>query len=121
MRTLILQLPIGPPQANTLYPHAWTEGTVQTAPLSLKWASSDKGVANVKPITGAEDFSFYQQQIPGVFFFLGISPEGKPLSEVPPNHSPMFDLNEDALVNGVRALTGLALDYLANPPTTEQQ
>ena len=40
MRTLILQLPIGPPQANTLYPHAWTEGTVQTAPLSLKWASS---------------------------------------------------------------------------------
>jgi len=33
----------------------------------------------------------------------------------------MFDVNEDALVNGVRALTGLALDYLANPPTTEKQ
>ena len=83
---------------------------------SLAWAAGDKGVAAIKPITGAEDFSFYQQQIPGVFFFLGISPDGKPLSEVPPNHSPMFDVNEDALVNGVRALTGLALDYLANPP-----
>ena len=88
---------------------------------SLNWAAGDKGVASIKPITGAEDFSFYQQQIPGVFFFLGISPEGKPLSKVPPNHSPMFDVNEDALVNGVRALTGLALDYLANPPTTEKQ
>lgn len=83
---------------------------------SLQWAASDKGVAPIKPITGAEDFSFYQQQIPGVFFFLGISPDNTPLSEVPPNHSPMFDVNEDALITGVRALTGLALDYLANPP-----
>jgi len=87
---------------------------------SLKWASSDKGVASVKPITGAEDFSFYQQQIPGVFFFLGISPANTPLSEVPPNHSPMFDVNEDALVNGVRALSALAMDYLANPLQPEQ-
>lgn len=87
---------------------------------SLKWASSDKGVANVKPITGAEDFSFYQQQIPGVFFFLGISPANTPLSQVQPNHSPMFDVNEDALVNGVRALSALALDYLANPLLPKQ-
>ena len=87
---------------------------------SLKWASADKGVTSVKPITGAEDFSFYQQQIPGVFFFLGISPADTPLSEVPPNHSPMFDVNEDALVNGVRALSTLALDYLAKPPQLQQ-
>ncbi|GAB57040.1 amidohydrolase [Rheinheimera nanhaiensis] len=100
----------------------WNDPTLTDwAMPSLKWAAGEKGVAPIKPITGAEDFSFYQQQIPGVFFFLGISPEGKPLSEVPPNHSPMFDVNEDALVNGVRALTGLALDYLANPPTTEKQ
>jgi amidohydrolase len=83
---------------------------------SLQWAAADNGVASIKPITGAEDFSFYQQQIPGVFFFLGISPANTPLSEVPPNHSPMFDVNEDALITGVRALTGLALDYLAAPP-----
>ncbi|MAA95291.1 MULTISPECIES: amidohydrolase [unclassified Arsukibacterium] len=83
---------------------------------SLQWAAADNGVASIKPITGAEDFSFYQQQIPGVFFFLGISPDNTPLSEVPPNHSPMFDVNEDALITGVRALTGLALDYLAAPP-----
>ena len=40
MRTLILQLPTGLPQANTLYLHAWAEGATQTAPLILKWASS---------------------------------------------------------------------------------
>ena len=39
MRTLILQLPIGLPQANTPYLHAWSEGALQTSPLSLKWAS----------------------------------------------------------------------------------
>lgn len=88
---------------------------------SLNWAAADHGVAPIKPITGAEDFSFYQQQIPGVFFFLGISPDNTPLSEVPPNHSPMFDVNEDALITGVRALTGLALDYLANPPALNKQ
>ncbi|QBL10355.1 amidohydrolase [Rheinheimera sp. D18] len=88
---------------------------------SLKWAAGDKGVAGVKPITGAEDFSFYQQKIPGVFFFLGISPEGKTNSEVAPNHSPMFDVNEDALINGVRALSSLALDYLDQAPTLKPQ
>ena len=88
---------------------------------SLSWAAAEQGVAPVKPITGAEDFSFYQQQIPGVFFFLGISPPDTPLAQVPPNHSPLFDVNEDALVNGVRALSALALDYLAAPPTTSQE
>ena len=88
---------------------------------SLKWAAAANGVAPIKPITGAEDFSFYQQQIPGVFFFLGISPDNTPLNEVPPNHSPMFDVNEDALITGVRALTGLALDYLAAPPQQAAQ
>ena len=83
---------------------------------SLQWAAGDYGVAPIKPITAAEDFSFYQQQIPGVFFFLGISPPNTPISDVPPNHSPMFDVNEDALITGVRAYTKLALDYLASPP-----
>jgi amidohydrolase len=88
---------------------------------SLQWAAADKGVASIKPITGAEDFSFYQQQIPGVFFFLGISPANTALSEVAPNHSPMFDVNEDALIHGVRALSSLALDYLAQTPRLNQE
>ncbi|EKE77421.1 amidohydrolase [Gallaecimonas xiamenensis] len=80
---------------------------------SLAWAAGDKGVGSLKPITGAEDFSYFQQQVPGVFFFLGVAPEGKPLADVAPNHSPYFVVNESALENGVRALSGLALDYLS--------
>ena len=100
----------------------WNDPTLTDwAMPSLRWAAGDKGVTSVKPITGAEDFSFYQQQIPGVFFFLGISPENTALSDVAPNHSPMFDVNEDALQYGVRALSTLALDYLAQPPLLKKE
>ncbi|MBU2280544.1 MAG: amidohydrolase, partial [Gammaproteobacteria bacterium] len=60
----------------------------------------------------SEDFSFYQQQVPGVFFFLGIADEGADLTKTAPNHSPFFRVNEGALENGVRALSGLAVDFL---------
>ncbi|MDX3774089.1 amidohydrolase [Chromatiaceae bacterium AAb-1] len=88
---------------------------------TLQWAAADKGVAPIKPITGAEDFSFYQQQIPGVFFFLGVSPDDIPPEQVAPNHSPFFRVNEKGLENGVRALTALALDYLANAPAIKEK
>ncbi|WKE65767.1 amidohydrolase [Gallaecimonas kandeliae] len=79
---------------------------------SLAWAAGNKGVGSLKPITGAEDFSYFQQQVPGVFFFLGVAPDGVPLDQVAPNHSPHFIVNEKALETGVRALSGLAVDYL---------
>jgi amidohydrolase len=85
---------------------------------SLQWAAGKASVADIKPITGSEDFSFFQQQVPGVFFFLGIAPENTPVEQTAPNHSPLFQVNEKALENGVRALTGLALDYLATPLAT---
>lgn len=86
---------------------------------TLQWAAGKAGVSAVKPITGAEDFSFYQQQIPGVFFFLGISEPGVTVQDTAPNHSPFFRIHEAALENGVRALTGLALDFLAAPPKSQ--
>ncbi len=60
-------------------------------------------------ITGAEDFSYYQQQIPGLFYNLGIGfPPGT-------NHSPLFNvMDEGALEVGVRAQALSALDYLAS-------
>lgn len=65
------------------------------------------------PSTTAEDFSRYQQRIPGVFFFLGITPPGTDPSKVAPNHSPRFFVDEAALPTGVRALAYLAVDYLS--------
>lgn len=63
-------------------------------------------------ITGAEDFSFYQEEIPGFFFFIGGRPVDVPASEAIPNHSPRFYVDEKALLPGVRAMTTLAVDYL---------
>jgi amidohydrolase len=65
------------------------------------------------PSTGAEDFSYFQQKIPGLYFFLGVIPDSIPLEEAYPNHSPYFFADEAALPLGVRALSHLAVDYLA--------
>ena len=73
------------------------------------------GEGRVRPApvtTTAEDFAFYQQEIPGMLFFLGIVPEGTDPAQAPPNHSPRFFLDEGALPVGVRALAHLAVDYL---------
>ncbi len=79
---------------------------------SLKAAAGAENVDLIKAITGAEDFSFYQQQIPGLFFFLGGMPKGKKPEEAAPHHSPDFYIDESALKLGVRALSYLVLDYM---------
>ena len=63
-------------------------------------------------VTGAEDFSFYQEQIPGFFFFIGGRPSSIAPKDAIPNHSPYFYVDEAALVYGVKAMSLLALDYL---------
>lgn len=62
------------------------------------------------PQMGAEDFSYYQQQVPGVFFFLGIRNEAKNITAMV--HTEYFDIDEDVMPLGIRALTMAALDYL---------
>ena len=62
-------------------------------------------------ITGAEDFTYYQREVPGLFIFLGVTPKEQ-VGKAPANHSPRFFAEESALVTGVRALTHLAADYL---------
>jgi amidohydrolase len=66
-------------------------------------------------ITGAEDFTYYQRRVPGLFFFLGITPPAQ-VGKAPANHSPFFFVDEAALPVGVRALAHLAVDYLSGPP-----
>jgi amidohydrolase len=62
-------------------------------------------------ITGAEDFTYYQRQSPGMFFFLGITPKEQ-VGKAASNHSPLFYVDEKALLTGVRALANLAVDYM---------
>jgi amidohydrolase len=73
------------------------------------------GAENVRlgPLTGtAEDFSFFQQKVPGLFFFLGVTPPDKDPATAAMNHSPLFFADESALPIGVKVMTNLALDYL---------
>jgi amidohydrolase len=64
--------------------------------------------------TTAEDFSMYQEKVPGLFFFLGVTADGRDPASVAANHSPRFEADEGALPTGIRALASLAVDYLSS-------
>ena len=72
-----------------------------------------KELIETPPATWSEDFSFYQQKIPGMFVFLGVRKPGASMDEYAPNHSPRFKVDENALKLGVRVLANLAVDYQA--------
>jgi amidohydrolase len=67
------------------------------------------------PTTVAEDFSYFQNEIPGVFYHLGGTADGVDPATAAPNHSPQFDVNEDVLVLGVRTHALSALRFLERP------
>jgi amidohydrolase len=76
----------------------------------LEAVAGNGKVVEPPPQMGAEDFSRYQQQIPGVFFFLGVRNEAKKITAM--IHTEYFDLDEDALELGVRAMSTTVVDYL---------
>jgi amidohydrolase len=86
------------------------ELTERTAP-ALKRAAGEANVFIAPKLTGSEDFSKYQEKIPGFYFFLGITPPADCMRAAA-NHSPRFYIDEPGLLLGVRAMTHVALDYL---------
>ena len=62
--------------------------------------------------TGAEDFAFFANEIPGFYFILGGRPPETPPEDAADHHTPDFYLDESGLVVGVRAMTALTLAYL---------
>ena len=85
--------------------------TAQMLP-TLRRAVGADNLQQGNPRTGAEDFSLYAEQVPGLFLFLGITPRGADLDTVPANHSPLFFADEEALMVGVRTLASLTADYM---------
>ena len=81
---------------------------------TLKRVGGSNVDTDVTPVTPSEDFSDYAEKVPGMFFFLGIVPEGQDPANAAPNHSPYFFADEKALPVGVRAMTSLAVDFLAS-------
>ena len=78
----------------------------------LKRAADGNYYEALVPRTGAEDFSFFAQQVPGLFFFLGVNPADS--DEMPTNHSPYFYVDDDALDTGVKAFVNLVSEYSAD-------
>lgn len=86
------------------------ELTRKMLPTIERVAGKDKvGISDL--VTGAEDFSFYALEVPGLFVFLGITPEGQDAKAAPSNHSPFFYADEKALKTGTELYVNWALDY----------
>ena len=79
---------------------------------SLIKAAGKENVNVVPAATMAEDFSFFQQKVPGFFFFLGAYPAGMKLERKPTHHTADFMIDEASFSTGVKALLNVAVDYL---------
>jgi amidohydrolase len=79
---------------------------------SLEKVAGKGNVVDPGLTMGAEDFSFYAKEVPGLFFFVGATPAGQDPATAPSNHSDKFFLDESALDLGLRAMLQVALDYL---------
>jgi len=89
--------------------------TSRMAPVLERAADGDIQVVN--PTGAAEDFSFFLNEVPGLFFNVGIVPRDQDLAKAAPNHSPNFFIDEKALVVGVRALAAVTVNFLAGAKT----
>lgn len=78
----------------------------------LQRSAGQGGFTLMNPIMGSEDFPEFTRDIPGVFFFLGVTPMDRDLATVAVNHSPYFFADEGALETGVRAMANMAVEYL---------
>jgi amidohydrolase len=79
---------------------------------TLRRAAGAENVSIINPIMASEDFPVFTEQMPGMYFFLGVTPRDRDITKAAPNHSPYFFADESALETGVRAMSALAVDYL---------
>lgn len=96
-------------QNNTVVTYNDEALTAQMLP-TLQAIAGEDNVNLTKPTTGGEDFSYFQEEVPGFFFFLGgMTPGNK---EPFPHHTPDFMIDEKGLLLGVKTMSQLAVDYL---------
>jgi len=96
------------------YPAGYNNSALVDALLPQLKASSKLPVDIESGVYAADDFAEYSRKIPGVFFGLGVTPDGIDPAHTWPNHSPKFLVDDNALPVGVRALSRVTLAYLAN-------
>ena len=81
---------------------------------TLQKVAGKENVQIMKATTGGEDFSYFQEVVPGIYFFLGGMTPGEKTKGSFPHHTPDFMIDESGMLLGVKALTQLTLDYLNN-------
>ena len=81
---------------------------------TLEWVAGKENVNIINAVTGAEDFSYFQEKVPGLYYFLGGTPLNIPEDEAPSHHTPDFFVDDSSMKLGVRSLAYLALNYLNN-------
>jgi amidohydrolase len=96
------------------YPITYNDpGLYENMLPSLKRINGPESVHFMNAITGAEDFSFFQKEVPGLYFFIGGAKEGTDPAKAAPHHTPDFYVDDSAMLTGVKSMTTLALDYLS--------
>lgn len=85
------------------------ELTARTRAAAIRALGEDRVLTGL-PVMPAEDFAYFQQAVPGVFFFYGVNPPGVTAAEAAPNHNPRFFVHEPAMETGLRALLAIAFD-----------
>jgi amidohydrolase len=81
---------------------------------TLKRVNGEENVNFMDAITGAEDFSFFQEKVPGMYFFIGGAKKDTDPNLAAPHHTPDFYVDDSAMVTGLKSMTSLTLDYLHN-------
>jgi amidohydrolase len=89
--------------------------TARMAP-SLARVATNKGLRLWPPRMASEDFSYFAQAAPGMFFYIGITPPDQDPAHAPPNHSPLFKVDEAGLLSGLRSVLHVTADYTKSGP-----
>ncbi len=97
------------------YPITYNDEKLMTEMLPVLQATAGVGNAKVtNPVTGAEDFSFFQEKVPGLYLFVGGRSKDMSANQAPDHHTPEFEIDESGMKLGVELLTNLTLDYMSN-------
>jgi len=98
---------------STHYPVTYNDPELTAKMLPTLQAVAGADNVLLRPaVTGAEDFSFYQEKVPGLFIFLGGMPKGQDPLKAPSHHTPDFFIDESGFTLGVKTLVNLTLDYM---------
>lgn len=95
------------------YPVTYNDPQLTASVISTLHATAgEENVHVMKAITGAEDFSFFQKEVPGFFFMLGGMPKGQDPATAAPHHTPDFYVDDSGMLLGIKTLSQLTIDYM---------